>query len=212
MKKKPIKICAISDTHLKHWQLAIPECDIFLFAGDAHIRDYYDLEDFNKWLGIIQAKYKIIIAGNHCSYLSRLSLKDKKLFFTNATYLENETIKIKGIKIFGSPYSKEFNRWHYMRQDSNLQMIWDLIEPKTNIVLVHGPAYGWLDQNVDGENCGSRTLRNTIEKLKIPFLVCGHLHESSNILETKHTTIINASVLDENYQVRFEPKVFYIEK
>jgi len=212
MRKRTIKIVVLSDTHGKHNQLPIPKCDLFIFGGDSNITSFDKLLEFNKWLGKIDATKKIVIAGNHDSFLEQMDYYQTCSFFTNAIYLMNNHVKVFGLKIFGSPFSKEFNKWSYMRQDNNLQMIWNLIEQKTDIILIHGPAYGWLDKNVNGENCGSITLRNTIEQIKPKYLICGHIHEDSGILKEKDITIINASALDEKYQLKFEPKMFYIEK
>ena len=212
MRKRTIKIVVLSDTHGKHNQLPIPKCDLFIFGGDSNITSFDKLLEFNKWLRKIDATKKIVIAGNHDSFLEQMDYYQTCSFFTNAIYLMNNHVKVFGLKIFGSPFSKKFNKWSYMRQDNNLQMIWNLIEQKTDIILIHGPAYGWLDKNVDGENCGSITLRNTIEHIKPKYLICGHIHEDSGILKEKDITIINASALDEKYQLKFEPKMFYIEK
>lgn len=210
--RKSIKIVCVSDSHGKHNQLQIPKCDLFIFAGDSNITSFDKLLEFNKWLGTIDAPKKIVIAGNHCSFLEQMDYYQTCSFFTNATYLASNHVKVFGLKIFGSPMSKEFRNWSFMGSENKLQMYWDLIETDTDIVITHGPAYGWLDKNVDGENCGSVSLRNKLEELKIPYHITGHIHEQSNILKTKYTTIINASVLDEKYQLKFEPKVFYIEK
>lgn len=210
--KKSIKVACVSDSHGKHNQLQIPKCDLFIFGGDANITSFDKLLEFNKWLGTIDATKKIVVAGNHDSAVEQMDYYQTCSFFTNATYLMNNHAKVFGLKIFGSPMSKEFRNWSFMANENKLQMYWDLIEPDTDIVITHGPAFDWLDKNVDGENCGSVSLRNKLEELKIPYHITAHIHEASGILKTKHTTIINASVLDEKYQLKFEPKVFCIEK
>lgn len=212
MKTKFLKIVCLSDSHGRHRQVQIPECDIFIFAGDASILSYAELEAFNNWLGTIKADFKIFVAGNHDGYMQQLGKKDCQLFLTNAIYLENDTVKVKGIKIFGSPYSKEFNRWNFMAEDWKLAYFWDLIEKDTDIVITHGPAYGLLDRNAYGNKCGSKTLLAKLEEINPKYHITGHIHEDSNILKTKFTTVVNASVLDENYKIAFEPKVIYFEK
>jgi len=206
------KICAISDTHLNHWNITIPDCDIFIHAGDSNCRTITELIDFNNWIKQINAKFKIYVAGNHCSICEKLNINEIKNYLQDCIYLENETLIIDNIKFFGSPYSKEFNGWSFMAYEHKLKEIWDKIPEDTDIVITHGPAYGWLDQNVHGEHCGSETLRARFEEIKPKYHITGHLHEASNILQTEYTTIINASVLDENYKLKFQPKVFYFEK
>ena len=199
---KLIYICAVSDTHLRHWDIKIPKCDIFIHAGDSGCRDFNELEDFNKWLGTIEAKHRIFVAGNHCSIFEQLGNKDSKLFLTNAIYLENSIAQIEGIKIFGSPYSPKFRAWSFMKPDNKLTEIWDLIPKKTNLVITHCPCFGILDKNDFGQNCGSITLRDKIKEIQPSLFICGHIHENGNQRYTDYKTdYYNVSVLDERYQL-----------
>jgi len=101
-RKKKIKIVAVGDTHRQHWELKIPKCDIFIFAGDGEINSLLALHDFNDWLGTIDASIaKIIIMGNHDGYAEEIGKDWCKKLFTNAIYLEDEEITIAGLKFYG---------------------------------------------------------------------------------------------------------------
>jgi 3',5'-cyclic AMP phosphodiesterase CpdA len=62
-----MRITFISDTHNKHKQVKLPECDIAIFAGDAtSVGHKHEVESFLKWYSKQdQCKHKIFIAGNH---------------------------------------------------------------------------------------------------------------------------------------------------
>jgi Icc-related predicted phosphoesterase len=201
---KDLTICCISDTHGQHRKLHVPKCDLLIFAGDAHIETYEQLEDFNNWLETLPVKDRLVIGGNHDKYLQDLPKKECQLLMSGTTYLENDTINYKGLKIFGSPFSLEFNNWSFMLPDSKLAQIWELIEPKTDIVITHGPAFGVVDKNVDGEYCGSKSLKKKLTEIKPLLHVCGHIHESFGTSLKGDYLTINASILDERYELLSE--------
>jgi Icc-related predicted phosphoesterase len=204
------RICCVSDTHGQHHDLNIEKCDIFIFSGDAEIISDIYLNDFRQWLCSINATYKIITFGNHDEYCQKLGKEFLKEYFKkeNIIHLENESIVIEGIKIFGSPYSKLFLDWAYMANDQELNDYWKHIENDTDIVITHGPAFGWLDQNFRHVHSGSESLKDRLLEIKPRYHITGHIHEERGWLDTKHTTIINASVLNDNYCLINEPIYF----
>jgi len=207
MRKPPITICVLSDTHNQHRKLKIPKCDILVFAGDAGITTYDRLEDFNDWVGKQPARHKIVVAGNHDLYAEQIGKNDTKLLLSNAIYLENESVQVEGIRFWGSPYSVLFNGWGFMKPSDKLKQIWDLIPEKTNIVVTHGPAFGILDYVRD--LCqGCPELRSKIDEIKPKYHLNGHIHECNGVLQREFTTHINASILDERYQIAHEPILF----
>ena len=65
-----IKCVVVSDTHTKHDSfkddLAIPNGDIFFHCGDFTMKGTESqIRKFNKFLGTLDFKHKIVIAGNH---------------------------------------------------------------------------------------------------------------------------------------------------
>ena len=57
---------------------------------------------------------------------------------------------------------------------------------ETDVLLTHGLAHGYLDigQPQDG-HLGSKTLADRIGKLKIPYIIHGHIHGSYGMKKTK---------------------------
>lgn len=207
MKKKPVKICVFSDTHNTHRRLKIPKCDILIFGGDAGIISYKHLEDFNNWIGEQSAIHKIFVAGNHDRYLEEIGRDDCKLFFTNAIYLENASVQIEGIKIWGSPYSVIFGNWSFMADSDYLKHIWEYIPKNTDIVISHGPAFGILDV-VGWKSQGCPELRKVIDEIKPRIHVSAHIHEEYGVFKREFTEHINGSIMDETYQPINDPIVF----
>jgi predicted phosphohydrolase len=198
-----MKVCAISDSHRQHWNIKVPNCDLFIFAGDAEINGVLPLHDFNDWLGTIKAPLgRIVIGGNHDGYLEFLGKKECKRLLTNCVYLENESIDVQDLTIFGSPYSPRFNDWSFMKYDGDLKKIWNTISNKSDIVITHCPCCGILDQVLPNDRSeGSLTLRDRIKEIRPRIHICGHIHEGFGRYTDGNTDYYNVSILDEMYKL-----------
>ena len=201
MTKKQIKIISVADTHRQHWNINIPECDIFVFAGDAELDSLDALKDFNDWLGTIKAKHKIICGGNHDFYLEERPAEELQTYFTNATYIENESVTIMGIK---------FNNWAWMLNTEELRHVWNTIPDNTDIVITHSPPFGILDSTPFSQwPCGCHHLLNRLNELKPKYHIFGHIHAGYGVATKNGTTYINASILNDHYKLVNKPKSFY---
>lgn len=194
-----MKVVCISDTHTMHDEITIPECDMLIHAGDF---SYYgrwnkEVEPFVEWFGAQPAKHKILIAGNHEMNLKyAMSSMEAKCKELGIEFLRNDhTIKAQRM-IFGSPYSVKFGNWAYGLPDDNLQDIWDMINPLTEIIVVHGPPYEIMDKTINGNrHCGSKTLADHIKTLpNVKLVVFGHIHEAKGIFIKDGITYVNASI------------------
>jgi len=206
------RIVALSDTHGKHELISVPKCDLLIIAGDLEITGLLSLHVFNEWLGKLDARHKIICAGNHDSYLEFIGKEECKKQFINGIYLENETVEIEGLKIFGSPFSCMFNNWAFMRYDSDLKEIWEKILLDTDIVVCHTMPYGILDQVLPREeSVGSVFLRDRIKIVKPKIFLGGHLHLCGGQKYTDYVTdYYNVSIMDDMYQVINKPTIIKI--
>jgi len=204
-----MRIVVIGDTHTQHGNVKVPHADALLFAGDGEFRSVLDLIDFNNWLSGLKLEHVIMIAGNHDFFCERYPNEVRK-YLTKAVYLRDEQhILPNGMTVWGSPMTQTFFNWAFMDADDNLdRYYWSKIPKKTDILLVHGPAYGCLDTTAPGGNhLGSKTLAKKIDKLKIPYVIHGHIHGGYGIERAGKTTYINCSVLDEDYQLVNKPIV-----
>ena len=188
-----MKIWHISDTHGFHQLLQIPEgIDMVIHSGDcSNLRDPYtnehEVRRFIDWFGSLDIKHKIFVAGNHDTSIEK-GLVPKFRFTDNAIhYLENETIEIEGLKIFGSPHTPQFGQWAFMKARNKLDRIWQsVIEDGTDIIVVHGPPKGMLDLSYDRdglmEYCGDKSLMNKVVEVEPKLMLFGHIHNCKDIV------------------------------
>lgn len=221
-----ITVCAISDTHLNHSQLVIPECDLLIHAGDfSYVGKMIDILDMNQWFGKLKAqglcKEIVAISGNH-DWICQRNPSWVKETFTNCIYLDEEPAEVFGFKVFGSAWSPEFNNWAFnAKRGKVIARHWAKIPDDTEILVTHGPSMGILDVNTEEpyslplgpEHLGCEELRKRVDELKsLRLSVFGHIHSSSGIEEHNGVKFVNASVLNESYEVVYPPRVITLEK
>lgn len=198
------KIIAVGDTHGKENWLDLPKSDILIHCGDMHITSLQELYHMNEWFGQQDFDYKICIAGNHDTHLERIDKKQCKQLFTNAIYLENDYLEIEGLKIYGSPYTPEFNNWSFMyqRRSKEANDLWKQIPDNLDLLISHGPPYQILDKNQNNENCGCEVLQREVF-IKMPKRhLFGHIHGYGHqYIEKERIKFYNTSVLDETYKL-----------
>jgi Icc-related predicted phosphoesterase len=205
------KVLCISDLH--GYLPEISECDLLLIAGDicpvynhkvAFQKSWLN-HDFRNWLQKVPAKKIVGIAGNHDYVFEKSNLSDLALPWT---YLNKQSTEYEGIKIWGSPYQLWFLDWAFNAPEENgekyLAKIYDKIPVGTDIIISHGPPYGFGDLTDRGESVGSQALLDKIKEIKPKYVITGHIHSARGIYEIDHgqqvTTVINAAILDEKYQ------------
>ncbi|MEJ7913723.1 MAG: metallophosphatase domain-containing protein, partial [Chitinophagaceae bacterium] len=191
-------------------RLKLPAGDVLLHAGDISYKGKKtEVIDFLGWFAALPHKHKIFIAGNHDFYFEKEKLSNiQTLVPEGVTYLQDSEVVINGIKIWGSPVTPYFFNWAFNRKrGSGIRKHWDLIPQDADIILTHGPVYGLLD-TVKNRNTGCVDLLHTIETVQPKFHVCGHIHEGYGKAKRSSTQLINASVLNELYELVNKPIVF----
>lgn len=217
--RKPLKILAISDTHNKHNQLTIPECDILIHAGDATgLGRESEVRNFAKWLNKQPTKHIIFVAGNHEVYFEK-SLPMSRMWVTEecpkAHVLIHESLEIEGIKIFGSPYTPYFLNWAFnVDRGPDIRRLWDQIPDDTQLLITHGPPYGILDVVffpdfvTPKERVGCMDLLNRINELKdLKMHFFGHLHGSNGEMEVDGKKFYNVASCDDLYIISNEVRM-----
>ena len=214
-----LKITFISDTHTKHNQITknLPGGDILIHAGDMSSMGYkHEIENFCKWFdGLDNYDNKVFIAGNHDWGFQNHPEQTKEIieFYKNITYLEDQLDMIGQttedmVKIWGSPWQPEFYNWAFNlpRNGESLKAKWDLIPTDIDILITHGPAWGYVDKVIgQTQNLGCELLADRIKVVKPKIHVCGHIHSGHGYVFDGDTHYINASVLDENYYYDNKP-------
>jgi len=212
-----MKILLISDTHNQHSKLDLPDADIIIHSGDMSGRgEKYEITDFLIWYSNLPYKHKILIAGNHDNVFENDEQWCLEQMPENIIYLNDNSTIIEGINIWGSPISPFFYDWAFNRLRGNdIKKHWDLIPDNTDILITHGPPYGFGDEvcqrhRKPGEDPkrGCVDLLEVIERIKPKLHVFGHIHEKAGDIETNGETVfVNASSIDENYYIKIKPYV-----
>ena len=190
-----MKIWHISDTHGFHELLQIPEgIDMVIHSGDcSNVREPYNNEPevrrFIDWFSELPIQHKIYVAGNHDTSIEKRFVTKADFTDNGIHYIENETIVIDGIKIFGSPHTPQFGQWAFMKARNKLDRIWSRAIPEdVSIVICHGPPRGVLDLSYDRYNvlefCGDKSLMNRVMEVKPKLMLFGHIHNCKDIINT----------------------------
>lgn len=201
-------VVVTSDFH-GHLPADVPPCDLLLIAGDCLDGDRDELE---RWFTRQPAEAIVGVAGNH----DFIAEEDEQIVRGLPwTYLRNEATVVHGVPVWGSPMSLRFMDWAFMARDDELAAIWATIPDDTEIVIVHGPAFGILDRTSDGRHVGSVTLRERLDELpRLRLLATGHVHEaygetafvrSAAADAADWIRCVNGSFLDASYQLTNPP-------
>jgi len=158
-----------------------------------------------------QYKHRINIAGNHDRLHEFESYYAKTLVPKNVIYLEDSGRDIDGYYFYGSPVQLPFNDWAFNRPEEKLKQHWEAIPDYTDVLITHSPPFGILDCSPLCGHYGSPSLTNEVLMRVKPKVHCfGHIHYSHGIHEQDNIKFINASILDDGYEIVFEPIVIEI--
>lgn len=216
-----MRVVATSDFHGTLPE--IPECDLLLIGGDVcpvwnHDRQFqadWLRGEFSEWLNAQPASEKVWVAGNHDFVLQdwATSKSRHKIDGLAGIYLNNESVVLdSGLKVWGSPYSNKFGGWAFMKNEFELGAMWRNIPRDTDIIVVHGPPYGfgdevpgkvWKGSAWTSERVGSTSLANQLfydvwENLKL--VTFGHIHEGYGQYEMKNIRMLNTSLMNDEYK------------
>ena len=224
------KICFISDTHYSKYidntYLKIAkDTDILIHCGDFSMRaSQMDLDIFIAQFAKLPGKEKIFIAGNHdiiCERLGKEAVKQQALE-KGVLYLEDDSyISSTGLNIYGSPYSPLFGRdWAYQLLPGQMTIDkWKQIPYNIDLLVTHGPPYGIGDEvcnystNYKVNNVGCHILTSEIFKRdSIRVHAAGHIHEMSGIRQEHNKAFVNASMLDDNYKLKYPPRYITLDE
>ncbi len=200
-----MKILAISDLH--GYLPPIDPCDVLVLCGDIVPATSHKLAFQEKWLGTkfrdwldaIPATQVVAIAGNHDAIFQ---VAPERVPTLPWHYLQDSSIEIKGVKFFGVPWTREFFDWHFMATEEELAKKFDAVPFDTNILVTHGPPFGYLDVEGYGyTHVGSTSLEAWIEKVRPDHVICGHIHGNYGQVEVGRTTVSNVAAVDERYRL-----------
>lgn len=203
-----MRFVILSDTHGCHRQLAVPDGDVLLFAGDmCGPGKLEEVEKFGNWLRGLPHAHKVVIAGNHDWPFEKNEQQAREALGDDIIYLQDEGIELEGIKIYGSPWQPEFCRWAFnLPRGESLRKVWSKIPEDTNVLLTHGPPQGILDRTFDRRAVGCEALRERLRTLgKLRLHVFGHIHEAHGRYQEEERLYLNASICDLSQRYAVNP-------
>jgi Icc-related predicted phosphoesterase len=192
-----MRIVAVADTHMFHADLAVPDGDVFVHAGDLCRRGELDeLRDAMTWIRGLPHRHKIVVAGNHDWALVREPAAARDLM-TGAIYLQDEIATVDGITVWGSPWQPEFNDWAFnLPRGPALAEIWNKMPVDLDILITHGPPAGIGDRPVSGRRVGCADLWTRVADARPRLHLFGHIHEDGGFWREGPTSFANVTTHD----------------
>lgn len=195
--------------------------DLLIVAGDMTFGgEKKELEWFEDWLIRQPQTFKVWIAGNHEVGLEKYPKWAAEIARRSGSfYLEDSSVEIEGIKLWGSPVTPYFYDWAFKKhRGDEIRETWKQIPDGTDILITHGPPNGFLDQVPNGEHVGCEVLAEFLQEnfFEPPQVhVFGHIHSGYGEAQLKrsdgHTIhLINASSCDQQYRPSNPPIRFQI--
>jgi len=141
--------------------------------------------------------------GNVASNAVRDELK-------GCTYLEDSSVTIRGIKIYGTPWQPEFSGWAFnLPRGAECLKRWNAVPADTDVLITHTPPLGFGDLCSTGVRAGCVELLHSVQRrIKPKYHVYGHIHEGYGVRSDGKILFINASTCDTNYLPCNPPVVF----
>lgn len=190
--------------------------DLLIVAGDLTASDQHtQYLDFFEWL--VNQKYtkKVIIGGNHDTFLSdmhTLAVEEELGIQEDCDYeyLCDSGTEFEGLKIWGSPWTCWFYGVNprctaFMRSEGELEGKWAKIPDDTDILVTHSPPFAILDQDRMGVNLGDMFLKERIDQMSIKLHVFGHIHAGHGRAKVNDTVFVNAAITNDKYKPVNEP-------
>lgn len=205
-----MRLVCLADTHNKHHEIAIPDGDILIHAGDCTDGGTKnETSDFLEWFSSQPHDHKILVPGNHDFYFEKSA--NLEIVPSNIHLLIDEGIEIEGIKFWGSPATPGIHNWAFNRErGSEIKKHWDKIPLDTNILITHTPPYGILDEIGSGVKLGCEELGRILEVVQPTHHLFGHIHHASGSTKRGNINYFNLSILDERLRIVHSPNIINI--
>ena len=123
-----MRVVCLADLH--GYLPEVPPCDVLLVAGDIcptgderpETQRTWLHSTFARWLADVPAATVVGVAGNHdfVGETDPSALRD-----LDWHYLQDETIEIDGLSVYGSPWTSRFQEWAFMLTEEELSRCWE---------------------------------------------------------------------------------------
>lgn len=168
--------------------------------------------DFRPWLEKLRAlgvEEIVGIAGNHDFVFEDKGLVPDDLPWS---YLEDSGCVVGGVHIWGVPWVPNlFPRWAFsppppFQGVDRLALAYDAVPDDTDLLLSHGPPYGYLDfvaPQFGSTHVGASQANDALIRVQPKVFICGHIHEQGHRSETHRrsgTILYNVAHVNESYE------------
>lgn len=190
-----VRCVAISDTHMCHASITLPEADVLIHAGDCtNFGRADEVDAFLNWFGRQPHPHKILVPGNHDMifdepYWARrwsdwsnepgsVSTLRNKARQLGVVILEDQSVTISGVRFFGSPWTIDDMPWvmGFASSPDSIAEKWAGIPEGTDVLITHQPPFGRGDREMPGTHTGCPFLAHRVKELRPKFHVFGHVH------------------------------------
>lgn len=203
--------------------------DLLLICGDivplsvqsnGHKSKVWFRDVFKKWAEELPVDKVIFIAGNHDWFpywdegigLKKLFPHDSKVI-----YIQDELYEYKGIKIYGTPWCKQFYNWAFNLNEEGLKEKYSQIPEGIDILITHdAPSQNEVGMIHDGiykgEDASNYILSDIIKQKAPKYCFCGHIHSGNHLSkEIDGITFANCSYVNEQYVPVNDLHTLYID-
>ncbi len=158
--------------------------DLILFGGDLTVfgRDHEKMMEELDKIG----QEILIIDGNHETVVE---LRKAAAATKNVTFFNAKTRRIGNFLVIGYGVNGfSLTDQHF---EDFISRIKQEFQPGDKIIMLsHGPPYGTKVDLIIDQHCGSKSLRDFIEKYHPVLVISGHLHETFNMSQKLGKTFI----------------------
>lgn len=226
-----MNICAIGELHGNLPKL--PDSDLLLITGNIFPQNIANnpkasmlwfKDEFLKWAKDVDT-WEIVLIGGTRDWLFYLeheeTLKAIEKFGNWFHYLRNEFIEIEingeKISIFGTPFTRKTGHWAFMKEERELERLFNACPEQVDILLTHDAAYGVSDipferlafmKEYEDIHQGSKALRDVYNRTSFKYGFHSNIRSSNrNLTNFKNTKVCNVSYVDEKFNpvVDFKP-------
>lgn len=182
-----MRIVAVADTHTFHDELAVPDGDVFVHAGDmCRAGDLDELAVVARWLRALPHRTKIVVAGNHDGAFQTDRAGAIDALGAGIIYLQDSGVVVDGLRFWGSPWQPAYNDWAFnLPRGAPLAEKWALIPDAIDVLITHGPPAGNGDKSSVGglyaSRAGCADLAKRVRQVRPRLHLFGHIHQDGGV-------------------------------
>ena len=237
-----LRIAAMSDLHGNlPLNTDLDQIDVIVLCGDTvplnyqrsnELTEEWFQYEFKSWVSSLVCKKVIMIAGNHDFWMFKKSKEYvqnnfRSWFGDKVVYLQDELYVYQGVRFYGCPWCQGPLNWAFCPGDkyktvTTVVPYYEQI-PECDVLLTHQPpkignlgiSLYWDDMRK--QDWSSDALRQNIKDKHILVNFCGHIHSGQHTrieypVPGCDTVFYNVSLLNENYDVAYDPLYITLDK